>query len=278
MSQLSVDKNFFLFCFSLGLVDGVALLVLQLHSIAFLFLNMQRCSSNANFRKIDSERARFGSNWLDHWMEDNVCSKTSDAPSLKNGHPDDEKSAKILEVDTWKPRFNSHRSSSSFQTAHHYLSSDHNNENLMAYESPSKRSTKALINQSLSSREVASARTADNSPQAFSASSRTGNGARKGPFTPTRSECSWGFFSGYSGYPNYMANTESFRAKVRSQSAPRQRLEFERYNSSSRSTRRPFQGLREMVPNSDWDSDSRSNKVSPASSRLNRIGSSTNLR
>lgn len=112
----------------------------------------------------------------------------------------------------------------------------------MAYESPSKRSTKAP-NQSLSSREAlpplnslrfhrgreeAASRTADNSPQlAFSASSRSG--ARRGPFTPTRSECSWGFFSGYSGHPNYMSNTESYRAKIRSQSAPRQRVEFERY-------------------------------------------------
>ncbi|XP_061359894.1 protein IQ-DOMAIN 23-like [Gastrolobium bilobum] len=246
---------------------------------------LKRCSSNANFRNIDSERTRFGSKWLDSWMEDNVCSQTGDA-SLKNGHTDDDRSDKILEVDTWKPHFNSHHSSSSFQTAHYHLSSDYNNnENFMAYESPSKRSTKAL-NQGHSSREVlpinslkfhkgkeevSSSRTADNSPIAFSASSRTASGARRGPFTPTRSECSWGFFSGYSGYPNYMANTESFRAKVRSQSAPRQRLEFDRYGS----TRRPFQGLWDVGPNSDQDSDLR-NKVLPTSSRLNRI-ESTNL-
>ncbi|XP_027363750.1 protein IQ-DOMAIN 14-like [Abrus precatorius] len=239
---------------------------------------LKRCSSNANF-SVDSERARFSSNWLDRWMElDKMCRQTGNA-SLRNGQLDDDKSDKILEVDTWKPHFKSHHSSNSFQTAHYYLSSDYNNE------SPSKRSTKAL-NQSFSSREVlqlnslrfhkgkeeAASRTADNSPQAFSATSRTGSGARKGPFTPTRSECSWGFFSGYSGYPNYMANTESFRAKVRSQSAPRQRLEFDRYGS----TRRPVQVLCDVGPNSDGDSDLR-NKVLPAPSRVNRIGS-TSLR
>jgi hypothetical protein len=75
-----------------------------------------------------------------------------------------------------------------------------------------------------------------------------------------------------------MANTESSKAKVRSQSAPRQRPEFERCNS----TRRPFQGFWDVGPtNSDQDSEyeySRSNKVSPALSRFNRIGSSNNLR
>ncbi|KAJ1433751.1 hypothetical protein SESBI_05898, partial [Sesbania bispinosa] len=238
---------------------------------------LKRCSSNSNFRDIDLERARFGSNWLDSWMEENAWSQTRDA-SLKNGHPDDDKSDKILEVDTWKPHLNS---------SHHYFSSDYNNENFMAYESPSKHSSSRAPNPSLSSREVLSigslkfhkgikeevaSRTAENSPQAFSASSRLGSGARRGPFTPTKSECSWGFFSGYSGYPNYMANTESSRAKVRSQSAPRQRLEFERYGA----TRRYVQGLWEEGPNSDRDSDLKS-KAYSTTSRLSRIGS-TNLR
>lgn len=202
---------------------------------------LKRCSSNANFRKIESEKPRYGSNWLDHWMQDNSCNKIKDTPS-KNRQVDNQKSDKILEVDTWKP-----------------------------HDSPSKHSTKPQ-NQSLS-------RTADNSPQTFSASSKTGNGVRRGtPFTPTRSECSWSFLGGYSGYPNYMANTESSKAKVRSQSAPRQRLEFERCSS----TRKPFQGFWDVGPtNSDQDSEyeySRSNKVSPALSRFNRNGSSNNLR
>ncbi|CAL5209492.1 unnamed protein product [Lathyrus oleraceus] len=211
---------------------------------------LKRCSSNANFRKIESERQRFGSNWLDHWMQDNSGNQIKDT-SFKHKHSHDDKIDKILEVDTWKP-----------------------------HESPSKHSTKPQ-NQSPSfkfhkgkDQETAS-RTADNSPQTFSASSKTGNSVRRGtPFTPTRSECSWSFLGGYSGYPNFMANTESSRAKVRSQSAPRQRHEFEGYISS----RRPFQGLWEVgSTNSDQDSDSRSNRVSPSLSRFNRIGSN-NLR
>lgn len=238
---------------------------------------LKRCSSNANFRDMNLERARFGSNWLDSWMEENTWSQTGDTSS-KNVN-DDEKSDKILEVDTWKPHLKSqHSTSTSFQ--HHYSSSDYNNENLMVQESPSKRSSKAY-NPSLSSmkhqkgkeEEVASSRTAESSPQAFSASSRLESGSRRGPFTPTKSESSWGFFNAYSGYPSYMANTQSSRAKVRSQSAPRQRLEFERYGSSNRS----IQGLWESGSNSEIDSDFRS-KVYPTTSSLNRIGSSTNLR
>ncbi|KAK7283661.1 hypothetical protein RIF29_13341 [Crotalaria pallida] len=229
---------------------------------------LKRCSSNANFRDKDLERAQFGSNWLENWMEESTWNQTRDA-SLKNMLPDDEKSDKILEVDTWKPHLNSrHGSSSSFQTAHHFLAFDFN-ENFMAYDSPSKRSSKAL-NPSLSSRKEVASRTSENSPQAFSASSRLGNGSRRGPFTPTKSECSWGFFGGYTSYPNYMANTESSRAKVRSQSAPRQRLEFERYGS----TRSSVQGHWDQEPNSDRDFDSRSkaNSISTPS-HLNRIGS-----
>ncbi|KAJ0266201.1 IQ-domain 24 [Hirschfeldia incana] len=62
----------------------------------------------------------------------------------------------------------------------------------------------------------------DNSPQLRSRpGSSSGGSRRRTPFTPTRSE--YEYYSGY--HPNYMANTESYRAKVRSQSAPRQRLQ-----------------------------------------------------
>ncbi|KAL1357538.1 hypothetical protein HN51_009430 [Arachis hypogaea] len=215
---------------------------------------LKRCCSNSNFRDIELERARFGSSWLDSWMEQSAWSQTGNA-SKKNGHIDDEKSDKILEVDTWKPHMNSHNnSSSSFKAPQHYFAPDYSDNFLMAYESPSKRSSKAL-NTSFSSREVLplgsprfhkgkevvmASRTAENSPQAFSASSRLSNGGRRGPFTPTKSECSWGFFNGYTSHPSYMANTESSRAKVRSQSAPRQRLEFERYGSTRRSFQNPW--------------------------------------
>ncbi|KAF7820907.1 protein IQ-DOMAIN 14-like [Senna tora] len=245
---------------------------------------LKRCSSNAIFRDVDpAERSRFGSQWLDRWMEESVWSHQARDGSLKHVHTsystdDDHKSDKILEVDTWKPHLISHPTTTS---SFHHLPHHHHHQKDMLYDSPSKRSSKPLnqtipsSSSSLSSlkfhkgKEVAASRTAENSPQAHSASSRHGSGGRRGPFTPTRSECSWGFFGGYTGHPNYMANTESSRAKVRSQSAPRQRLEFERYGSSGRYV----QGLWD-IPADERDGDFRVRGYPAVSSRLNRVGSS----
>ena len=58
--------------------------------------------------------------------------------------------------------------------------------------------------------------TAQNSPQFSSAKF----GGKRGPFTP-RSEYAESLFEGYFAFPNYMANTESSKAKVLSQSAPK---------------------------------------------------------
>ncbi|RZC51454.1 hypothetical protein C5167_019867 [Papaver somniferum] len=43
------------------------------------------------------------------------------------------------------------------------------------------------------------------------------------PATPAKSVCTERLFRPYSNFPNYMANTQSFKAKVRSYSAPKQR-------------------------------------------------------
>ncbi|TXG68810.1 hypothetical protein EZV62_003745 [Acer yangbiense] len=45
------------------------------------------------------------------------------------------------------------------------------------------------------------------------------------PPTPSKSICGDSYFRPYSNHPNYMANTKSFKAKLRSYSAPRQRPE-----------------------------------------------------
>ncbi|KAH1107537.1 hypothetical protein J1N35_011305 [Gossypium stocksii] len=219
---------------------------------------LKGCGSNSKLMDtINLEKARMGLNWLDNWMEESLRNNHIDS-SLIHRHADDEKSDKILEVDTWKPNLNCPPCNWNFRTSQHGSAFDYN-QSYMAYDSPRKQSGKGS-NQipdnfsaevlPLSSlkhpgrKDEAILRTADidNSPQVLSASSsRLGSSARRSPFA--RSECSWGYLSGFSGHPNYMANTESFRAKYRSQSAPRQRLEFDKYGSN----RRTFQGL--------WDSE-----------------------
>jgi hypothetical protein len=251
-----------------------------LTDLASFCSHAQRCGSNSNFRDIiNLDRVNGGSNWLDRWMEESLLNNRRDS-SLRNAHTDDEKSDKILEVDTWKPHLKSQQSNRSFKTPQHVFSSDFNKERFMTYNSPTKAPNPVPTPATQSSRELlslnsltlgkdeAAVRTAENSPQVYSATSRPGSSAGRGPFTPTRSECTWGFFSGYSGYPNYMSNTESSRAKVRSQSAPRQRPEFENFGS----IRRSVQGVWDAGINSDRGS---SQQAYPASTRLNRVGSSS---
>uniref|UniRef100_A0A5B7A203 Putative IQ-domain 24 n=1 Tax=Davidia involucrata TaxID=16924 RepID=A0A5B7A203_DAVIN len=207
---------------------------------------LKRCGSSSSniMDTTDLERMRWGSNCLDRWMKE--CPWNSQ----RDGHVDDEKSDKILEIDTWKPHLNSQRSDRTSQTSKHVSAWNYKNQGFTTLDSLSRPSTKSQKpNPSLSSEKVSSFRspkfpteaeeavvwTAENSPQVYSAaSSRPGSSARRGPFTPARSECSRSFFSEYSSHPNYMANTESSCAKVRSQSAPRQRMPFEKPGSTKR--------------------------------------------
>ncbi|KAK7850535.1 protein iq-domain 31 [Quercus suber] len=50
-------------------------------------------------------------------------------------------------------------------------------------------------------------------------------GGSNAPVTPAKSVCADNFFRGYGNFPNYMASTQSFKAKLRSYSAPKQRPE-----------------------------------------------------
>lgn len=51
------------------------------------------------------------------------------------------------------------------------------------------------------------------------------SGGCNAPATPAKSTCADNFFRHYGNFPNYMANTQSFKAKLRSHSAPKQRPE-----------------------------------------------------
>ncbi|XP_039050840.1 protein IQ-DOMAIN 14-like isoform X2 [Hibiscus syriacus] len=211
---------------------------------------LKRSGSNSNLRDIIGiEKAQMGSNWLDHRTEESLWNNRRDGP-FSCRHVDVEKSNKILEAETWKHHLNSQQSRKNFTSSQHYSTLDYN-PSFTAYDSPRKPFGKASnLIPNISSAEVFSLnsmkypggkdeavlRTAANSPQVHSASSRPGSSARRSPFTPTRSEFSWGCLSGYSGHPNYMVNTESSRAKYRSRSAPRQRLEFEKYGSTRRTS------------------------------------------
>ncbi|KAJ6820251.1 putative protein IQ-DOMAIN 1 [Iris pallida] len=234
-----------------------------------------------------------GWNWLDRWMEERYWDLVEPAVPgavATVAPPDDEKNAKILEVDTGKPQLNHRRKGS---CRHHSCSttaaSDQNTRSFnttMMPDSPSKDSTVAQHSvRSPSSVDMQCPSPLrfpiiDNgdygeSPQFFSASSSRPGSSRRGPFTPGKSECSRSLFSAYSDYPNYMANTESSRAKVRSQSAPKQRPEFEKLGSVRRVS---GNGLTLLSAGSSTTQKSSTlhskfaNKGYPGSGRLDRLG------
>ncbi|GMQ02302.1 hypothetical protein CsSME_00048597 [Camellia sinensis var. sinensis] len=108
--------------------------------------------------------------------------------------------------------------------------------------------------------------TANNGPQFYSASSRSGS-PKRGPFTPSKSGGSRSNLSCH--YPNCMACTESSRAKVRSPSAPKQRPQFE---SSVSSKRYSVHGYGESRSSSLRVSANFANKAYLGSGRLERLG------
>ncbi|XP_071732660.1 protein IQ-DOMAIN 24-like [Rutidosis leptorrhynchoides] len=161
------------------------------------------------------ERSR-GQNWLENWMDDTSWSS-------KQCRPEDERSDKILEVDTWKPHHN--QSPSNKSTLNPYSTppkpwnpnSKYGPREMLPLGSMILREAKKTIS------------TADNTPRLCSPASRPGSGYKqRSPFT----EYSRSVFGDYPSYPNYMADTESSKAKLRSHSAPRQRIQLEKSGSN----------------------------------------------
>lgn len=207
---------------------------------------MQRSVSKSNTKDNTGRGKTYnGSNWLDKWMEENARNKLREMP-VTSEYCDDEKSDKILEVDTWKPHMNINQNDQAFQSLQHASAWNHNDPIYIPLDALSAHSTKSqrpIRSQSpldfskFSSGKVnqTTIGVAEYSSGACSASSRPGSSSsRRGPSIPARSEYSPSFYSNYTAQPNYMTYTESSQAKVRSRSAPRQRLNSERPGSLKR--------------------------------------------
>ncbi|KAJ6933557.1 protein IQ-DOMAIN 14-like [Populus alba x Populus x berolinensis] len=198
---------------------------------------LKRTGSKSKGREIaDQDAAHLSFNWSEHEMDGRRWDHQ--APSPGTGPIDDDK---ILEIDSGKSHVTpkrrnlfhpSHLSLSADQYSHSFTTSKGSTVH-QAVPSPSSGEVQSLSPLKFSHEVEEAFCTADNSPQFYSASSRGGSGKRS-PFTPGRSGGSRSFMSGYSDHPNYMCNTESSRAKVRSLSAPKQRPQYERSSSTKR--------------------------------------------
>ncbi|KAG6588002.1 Protein IQ-DOMAIN 31 [Cucurbita argyrosperma subsp. argyrosperma] len=132
-----------------------------------------------------------------------------------------EESPKIVEMDTGRPKSWSRRTNTSASEFgddpfHQTLSSP------LPCRTPSRLQIPDCRHDSdwgLTGDECRLISTAQSTPRFVS------SGRSNGPPTPAKSMCADNFFRGYLNFPNYMANTQSFMAKLRSQSAPKQRPE-----------------------------------------------------
>ncbi|TKY51189.1 IQ-DOMAIN 1 [Spatholobus suberectus] len=155
-----------------------------------------------------------------------------------------EDNIKIVEMDVCESKGNSRSRSSSVCHHGHHEQSDHRfsthfstNGSYSKEEyykvSPAPSALTELSPRACSGHFEDCFSTAQSSPQFYSAVSRTDNS--KHPFGFPRPAYAESVSYDYPLFPNYMANTESSRAKVRSHSAPKQRPDsFERQPSRRR--------------------------------------------
>ncbi|KAK4486447.1 hypothetical protein RD792_009125 [Penstemon davidsonii] len=192
----------------------------------------------------DREKSHLGRVWIDSKTSERLWEQGSF--TRRTTPTDDERSDKILQVDTQKPRFTPKRRN---------LFHSSSNQNCPSF-STSKDSGEI---QSFSPLKYA--QTSDlSSPQYYSAISSK----REETFTPTKSDGSRSYLSGCSDNPNYMAYTESSKAKARSLSVPKQRQQqYEKSSSMKRYSVHHVYGGHE----SNFTS-----KAYPGSGRLDRLG------
>ncbi|WCJ26186.1 IQ-domain 22 [Euphorbia peplus] len=255
---------------------------------------LKRTGSKSNGREISNEEKAHASF---HWSEQHLNEKSWEqrAPSGRTCSIDDEKSDKILEVDTVKPHFKP-KQRKLFSFSPHGLASDQCSYSFTtSKDSITHQSVRSLSSGEVQSvatlkfsredREVQSVtplkfsreeheeayRTAENSPQFYSASSKGASG--RSPFTPSKSDGAASFLSGYSDYcPNYMSYTESSKAKHRSLSAPKQRPGYERSSSAKRYSMNGLEPRSSSAQRASTLRASFTSKAYPGSGRLDRLG------
>ncbi|TYI70380.1 hypothetical protein E1A91_D08G217600v1 [Gossypium mustelinum] len=236
---------------------------------------LKRNGSRLSGRTCDNyEQIHPGWYTSDHWID--VRSWDQRGHSTRIGHMVDEKNDKILEVDIGKPRFTS-KLRNLFRSTHLALNSDlyscsFTNSRDSHQTAPTPLFEAQSLNPLKFPHEVEESLfcTVDNSPNFHSASSKGGSSMRS-PFTPAKSDGSRSYLSGYSDHPNYMAFTESSRAKVRSLSAPKQRPQHDRSISTKRYSIQGFGELKSRTLKSAWHANF-ANKAYPGSGCLDRLG------
>lgn len=240
---------------------------------------LKRTGSKCKGRAIgDPDAAHLSLNWSERRMDDQTWDHQ--VPLAGTGTIDDDKSDKILEIDTGKPHItpkrrnlfhSSHLSLSADQYSHSFTTTKDSTAH-QTVPSPSSCEVQSLSPLKFSHVVEEALCTAENSPQFYSASSRGGS-SKRSPFTPSRSDGSRNFLNGYYGNPNYMCNTESSKAKARSLSAPKQRPQYERSSSTRRYSVFGFGEPRSSsAQHASALRASFSSKAYPGSGRLDKLG------
>ncbi|KAM3375030.1 protein IQ-domain 26 [Capsicum galapagoense] len=135
-----------------------------------------------------------------------------------------DESPKIVEIDTYRTKSRSRRMNNACMSE----SGDEQHYQAMSSPLPCPHPAHLSIPDCRHLQDVNWSFLADEQCKFASAQSTprfTGSGRSNAPPTPAKSVCGDGHFRSYANFPNYMSNTQSFRNKLRSHSAPKQRPE-----------------------------------------------------